>query len=182
VNAVFRDPRALAMPPAADAPARAGTDHAQGDTPRLYRNYLRFTPLLWVGGVLYIASVFMLLALAWKKQPRGGVVRLVIAAWLSIALAQAVCAVLNGVLIGDPGLGLRNVLSFGVVGWAFGALAIAVGAAWQLGRADAAQWVSNNLCCRLLSAHCCRTALRCASTHRRCSSCRRAPWANRPRG
>lgn len=140
MSAVFLSPRA-------HAPGRANADAVddrppQDHTPWLYRSYLRFTPLLWLGGVLFIASVPMLLALAWQRRPRHAMTRAVVATWLAVALAQAVCALLNGLLIGDPLRGVRNMLSFGVLGWAFAALAIMVGAGWQLSGRTAAYWVS----------------------------------------
>jgi len=99
---------------------------------RLFQAYLRSIPLLWVFGVLTPAGAFMLTKLAVERWPRGLLINLVVWSWFSIGLSQAAAAILNGIAIGDIAEGLATAAGFGVVGWIFGGLAIAAGAACHL--------------------------------------------------
>ncbi|WP_395665048.1 O-antigen ligase family protein [Methylocella sp.] len=122
-----------AVPALAAAPARA--------TPRLaavlrgaalYRAYLRAIPALWFLGALAPACALMLLRLASERWPRGKMINVIIASWFAIGLSQAAAAILNGVALGDYARGFANAAGFGVVGWGFGGLAVAAGAAHRL--------------------------------------------------
>jgi hypothetical protein len=117
-------------------------ESGQGDLPRVYAGYLKWTVPLWLMGVLIPAAVFVLVKLVMEKWPRGRAINLVVFAWLSIGLSQAICSILNGLMLGDPLLGLRNSLSFTVIGWVFGALAIAAGSAWNLANQRVARLVA----------------------------------------
>jgi len=132
-----------ALPAVARACSGSPAAQATAATPWLYRTGLRWTPLLWATGALYLWSLVMLVVLALRRWPRGVAVNVVIASWMSIALAQAASALLNGILLGDIATGLQNALSLRVVGWAVAALGIAVGAAWNLGGRPTAHWVAH---------------------------------------
>ncbi|SFK21879.1 O-antigen ligase family protein [Methylocapsa palsarum] len=99
---------------------------------RLYCGYLRAIPAMWILGVLTPAGAVMLIKLAAERWPRGVMTNVIVWSWFAIGLSQAAASILNGVDIGDYGRGLANAVGFGVVGWAFGGLAIAVGAAHRL--------------------------------------------------
>ncbi len=102
------------------------------DGERLYGNYLRATPLLWMFGILTPAGALLLLRLVWLRWPRGRAINLVVGSWCAIGITQAMVTLVYSVLIGDSSAGFTNLLAFGVVGWLFGGLAIAVGAAYRL--------------------------------------------------
>jgi hypothetical protein len=104
--------------------------------------YLRFTPLLWMLGALIPCAVVLLVKLAAERWPRGKIINLVVLCWILIAVAQASSAVLNGLMLHDPALGLRNAASFTVIGWLFGALAIAIGNSWELSSQRAARYIA----------------------------------------
>jgi hypothetical protein len=99
---------------------------------RLYRAFLRSIPALWIIGVLTPAGALLLIKLAAERWPRGPLINLVIWSWFAIGLSQSAAAILNGIAIGDYGKGFANAVSFGAVGWIFGGLAIAAGAAHRL--------------------------------------------------
>lgn len=107
-------------------------DDDSASMPRLYTAYLKYTVLLWLLGALIPGAAFVLFKLVLARWPRGRTINLVVFSWFAIALAQASCSILNGMLLGDPLLGLRNAFSFTVIGWIFGALALAAGSAWNL--------------------------------------------------
>lgn len=117
-------------------------DAAHEETPWIFAAYLKWTVLLWFLGALIPAAIVVLVKLAVAKWPRGRAINLVVFAWLSIGLSQAICSVLNGLLLGDPLLGLRNALSFTVIGWVFGALALAAGSSWKLANQRVARLIS----------------------------------------
>lgn len=103
-----------------------------------FNGYLRFTPVLWAIGVLIPSAVLMLLQLVITRWPKGRLINFIIMSWMSIAVAQAICSILNGILLHQATTGLRNTISFTVIGWVFGAIAIAAGNAWQLANRKAA--------------------------------------------
>jgi O-Antigen ligase len=103
----------------------------------LFGSYLRATPLLWVFGVLTPAGALLLIRLAWLRWPRGRAINTVVGFWCLIGATQAMATLTYGVLTGATSAGVRNLLAFGVVGWVFGGLAIAVGAGYQLNGATA---------------------------------------------
>jgi hypothetical protein len=107
----------------------------------VFRKLLLYTPLLWLLGALSIAGIVVLFRAVLRSWPRGRATNTVVFAWLAIGVAQAGCSIFNGILQEDLGLGLRNALSFSVLGWIFGGLAIAMGAAWNLAGPKPAQWV-----------------------------------------
>ncbi|HVJ42136.1 MAG TPA: O-antigen ligase family protein [Dongiaceae bacterium] len=129
------------MPDASPAAPAAATDAAPG-LPRVYAAYLKYTVVFWLTGALIPGAAFVLFKLVAAKWPRGRAINIVIFSWLSISLAQASCSILNGILLGDPLLGLRNAFSFTVIGWIFGALAIAAGSAWNLANRPVADLVA----------------------------------------
>jgi hypothetical protein len=98
----------------------------------MFEVFLRCIPFLWILGALTPASALMLVKLAAERWPRGFLVNVIVWSWFSIALSQAAAAILNGVAIDNPATGLANAFGFGVVGWIFGGLAIAAGAAYRL--------------------------------------------------
>ncbi|HVJ42153.1 MAG TPA: O-antigen ligase family protein [Dongiaceae bacterium] len=108
-----------------------------------FGRYLRFTPLLWMLGALIPYAAVMLIKLAIEKWPKGRLINLVVLSWLSIAIAQASCSILNGLILHNFGMGLRNAFSFTAIGWAFGALAIAVGNSWSLSNRRTAHYIAN---------------------------------------
>lgn len=122
--------RSGAGAPAAARRGGLGLAALRGAT--LYQNFLRAIPLLWILGVLTPACAAMLIKLAADRWPRGALVNLVVGCWIAIGLSQAAASILNGVAIGEPAVGFANALSFGVVGWIFGALALAAGASFRL--------------------------------------------------
>lgn len=108
-----------------------------------FGRYLRFTPLLWILGALIPCAAAMLIKLAVDRWPKGRLINLVVFCWLSIAIAQASCSVLNGLILHNFGMGLRNAMSFTAIGWVFGALAIAVGNSWSLSNRHTANYIAN---------------------------------------
>jgi hypothetical protein len=94
--------------------------------------FLRGIPVLWGLGVLTPVGAAMLIKLSVERWPRGTLINWVVCSWLAIAALAACAAILNGIAIQDYAKGFGNVFGFGVVGWIFGALAIAAGAAHQL--------------------------------------------------
>ncbi|WP_374307588.1 O-antigen ligase family protein [Methylocella sp.] len=99
---------------------------------RLYQTYLRAIPLLWILGVLAPAGALALVKLARERWPRGAMINVIVWSWFAIGLSQACAAILNGVALGEYARGFANAFGFGVVGWIFGGLAIAAGAAHRL--------------------------------------------------
>jgi hypothetical protein len=93
---------------------------------------LKWTIPLWLFGTLTVAQAWLLIRLAAEKWPRGLAANLVVFAWAGVALTQAFCSLLVGLQLGTPLAGVMSVLGFGVMGWIFLALAIAVGAAHSL--------------------------------------------------
>jgi len=116
------------------APAKA--------TNAFYAFYLRFTPLLWMLGALIPCAAIMLVKLAIEHWPKGRLINFVIHTWIAIAIAQASCSILNGLIQHDLGTGLRNAMSFTAIGWLFGALAIAVGNGCSLSNQQTARLVA----------------------------------------
>ena len=98
----------------------------------MFDAFLRGIPVLWGLGALTPAGALMLIKLAIERWPRGGLVNFVVFSWIAIGVSAACAAILNGVALHDFGKGLGNAFGFGVVGWIFGALAIAAGAAHRL--------------------------------------------------
>lgn len=109
---------------------------------KLFNFYLRFTPVLWALGALIPFAAIMLVKLAIERWPKGRLINFVIHAWLSVAIAQATCSVLNGLTHHDLETGLRNALSFTAIGWIFGGLAIAVGNGSHLGNRHTAALIA----------------------------------------
>ncbi|SFK74668.1 O-antigen ligase family protein [Methylocapsa palsarum] len=98
----------------------------------LYDGFLRFIPILWGLGALTPAGALMLVKLAAERWPRGVLINIIVFSWIFIGVSQACAAILNGIAIRDYAKGFGNAFGFGVVGWIFGALAIAAGAAHRL--------------------------------------------------
>lgn len=137
-----------ASPNAATAPAGAGrltlgrratpdgTAATVARGQRLVEGYLRWTPLLWLAGLLAPAGAALLGSLAWRRWPRDPAVGAIAGLWIAVGAAQAFAAFVNAWLAGDALLGtLRNLLSFGVLGWLFAGLGVAVGHAYGLANA-----------------------------------------------
>lgn len=98
----------------------------------LFASLLTWTPVLWLLGALTLAQAAVVIRLAWRRWPRDRLVNLVVAMWLCVGAAQAMASILNGVRYDLIGLGIRNAGSMTVLGWIFGGLAIAAGAAHGL--------------------------------------------------
>ncbi len=128
--------RALAAPTLRPAPVVAGSDAG------MFASLLTWTPALWLLGALTLAQAAVVVRLAWRRWPRDRLVNLVVALWLCVAAAQATASILNGVRTGLAGLGLRNALSMTVLGWIFGGLGIAAGAAHRLNDAGTVRAVA----------------------------------------
>jgi hypothetical protein len=89
---------------------------------------IRWSPLLWLGGLLYPGLAALLVAIACKRWPRPALLSLICCLWIGVGVAQAIASLLNGIVVGDLALGLRNAVSFTVLGWLIAGLAMAVGA------------------------------------------------------
>jgi hypothetical protein len=98
----------------------------------MFDAFLRGIPILWGLGALTPTGAFMLAKLAIERWPRGALINFVVYSWILIGVSAACAAILNGIAIHDYTKGFGNAFGFGVVGWIFGALAIAAGAAHQL--------------------------------------------------
>lgn len=107
-----------------------------------FTRYLRFTPLLWMLGALIPCAAVLVIKLAVERWPKGRLINAVVLSWLAIAIAQASCSILNGLILHDFGMGLRNALSFTATGWFFGALAIAIGNSWSLSNRHTARYIA----------------------------------------
>jgi hypothetical protein len=94
--------------------------------------FLRGIPVLWGLGALTPAGALMLVKLTIERWPKGILINLIVFSWIAIGVSAACAAILNGVAIHEFSKGLGNAFGFGVVGWIFGALAIAAGAAHHL--------------------------------------------------
>ena len=98
----------------------------------MFNAFLRGIPVLWGLGALTPTGAAMLVKLAIERWPRGALINFVVYCWIAIAVSAACAAILNGIAIHDYAKGFGNAFGFGVVGWIFGALAIAAGAAHHL--------------------------------------------------
>ena len=98
----------------------------------MFNAFLRGIPVLWGLGALTPTGAAMLVKLAIERWPRGALINFVVYSWIAIAVSAACAA--HPQRNCDPRLrqGLRQRLWIGVVGWIFGALAIAAGAAHHL--------------------------------------------------
>jgi len=99
------------------------------DGARLFQNFCFLTPLLWALGILTISTVLMVMKMVAERWPRGLAINLIVASWLGIAIVQIGTSLLHGVAVGNFFGELRNLTSFAIVGWVFGALIIAMGSA-----------------------------------------------------
>jgi hypothetical protein len=99
---------------------------------RLFDRYIRLIPVLWLLGALMPAAAGLLIYLSKRHWPRGLLINSVVIGWCGIAGMQAVCSILNGLLLQDELNGLRYSVSIIVYGWIFGALAIGVGYSCRL--------------------------------------------------
>lgn len=111
---------------------------APGLIPRgapLFHLFLKSVPYVWCLGILTPLAALMLIRMAAERWPRGMLINLVVFSWFAIGASQFVAAFLNGIALDNIGKGLASCLGFGVTGWIFGGLAIAVGAAHGLGGA-----------------------------------------------
>ena len=95
---------------------------------RALATVIRWSPLLWLCGLLYASLAVLLVAMAGRRWPRPALLALTCWLWIGVGVAQAVASVLNGIVVGDLALGLRNALSFTVLGWMVAGLAMAAGA------------------------------------------------------
>ncbi len=109
---------------------RRATGRRSGD--RMFSTYLHYIPLLWMLGALIPGAALMLVKLALEKWPRGALINLVVLGWFAVGASQGAAAILSGISIGSTARGLGHLIGFGVIGWIFGGLAIAVGAAHHL--------------------------------------------------
>jgi len=98
----------------------------------MFDAFLRWIPALWGLGALTPAGAAMLVKLAIERWPRGALINFIVYSWIAIGAFAAFAAILNGIALHEYGKGVANVFGFGVVGWIFGALAIAAGAAHHL--------------------------------------------------
>ena len=126
----------------AGAPTKTGAVfaaiHIRARTPGWLRGatmfdaFLRWIPALWGLGALTPAGAAMLVKLAIERWPRGALINFIVYSWIAIGAFAAFAAILNGIALHEYAKGFGNVFGFGVVGWIFGALAIAAGAAHHL--------------------------------------------------
>ncbi len=95
----------------------------------LFRRLVIWWVPIWIMGALTVVQAIFLIRLAAARRPIGGAASLVVMAWLGIALTQSFASVLVGVELGTPWQGVTAALGLGVLGWIFGAMGIAAGAA-----------------------------------------------------
>jgi len=94
----------------------------------LFRRLAIWWVPIWIMGALTVIQAIFLIRLAADRRPIGSTARLVVLAWLGVALTQAFASVLVGVDVGAPWQGLAAALGLGVLGWIFGAMGLAAGA------------------------------------------------------
>ncbi len=128
--------RGFVLPTMHKVPARAVSDAG------IFTSLLAWTPVFWLLGALTLAQAAVVMRLAWRRWPRDRLVNLVVAMWMCVAATQATASILNGVYDDMIGLGLRNAVAMTVLGWIFGGLAIAAGAAHRLNDARAVRAVA----------------------------------------
>lgn len=109
---------------------------------RLYTLLLRFTVPFWAIGILTPLQAVTIAWLAFSRSPQRGLPRLVAGSWMAIGFCQYISAVLAGVWRYDTAVGLGQIVSFGVIGWIMGGLAIWAGAAHGLSGAPVVRAVS----------------------------------------
>jgi hypothetical protein len=98
----------------------------------LFFNYMKFLPVLWILGAILPAAALMLTGLSLLRWSKSKLVNVVMSSWIMVGLFQAAAALFNGIYSHQLMLGVANMFSFSVIGWFFGAMAIAIGASYQL--------------------------------------------------
>lgn len=99
---------------------------------RIFQLYMNNILVLWSLGLILPAAVVMLINLAYKKWPSNFLANTVVVSWIMIGVCQLIASIINGIYLHQPMQGFGSIVSFSVIGWLFGALAIAVGAAYDL--------------------------------------------------
>lgn len=99
---------------------------------RLYTGMLCYTVVFWGVGLLTLVQAIVIAILAFTRAPAGRLARMVAISWISIGVLQFVASILAGVWREQAGQGLMQLVSFGVLGWIMGGLAIWAGAAHGL--------------------------------------------------
>jgi hypothetical protein len=98
----------------------------------LYVLMLWSTIAFWLVGLLTPVQAVTICVLAFVRAPAGAMARIVAISWMSIGMSQLAASVLAGVWREQAGTGLGQTISFGVIGWVMGGLAIWAGAAHGL--------------------------------------------------
>ncbi|QRM53583.1 O-antigen ligase family protein [Sinorhizobium sp. BG8] len=98
----------------------------------LYALMLLSTIVFWLLGILTLVQAIVVVVLAYTRAPSGVLARLVALSWISIGVAQFCASILAGIWREQPGEGIAQVASFGVMGWIVAGLAIWAGAAHRL--------------------------------------------------
>ncbi|MDM9621957.1 hypothetical protein A6U87_20675 [Rhizobium sp. AC44/96] len=98
----------------------------------LYAGMLRYTVVFWALGLLTLVQAIVITVLAFKRAPMGLLARAVAISWICIGAVQFIASILAGVWREQPGEGFIQLVSFGVLGWIMGGLAIWAGAAHGL--------------------------------------------------
>ena len=102
-----------------------------------FKWYLILTPVLWALGLLIPVGFLLILWLVAWRWPDGGLINLVVAAWLLVALTQGAAVVWNWSLTDESVLALpRRLISFAITGWLLLGIIVGVGYAYDLARAS----------------------------------------------
>lgn len=108
----------------------------------LYAGMLRYTVVFWALGLLTLVQAIVITVLAFTRAPAGRLARAVAISWICIGGVQFIASILAGVWREQPGEGLIQLVSFGVLGWVMGGLAIWAGAAHCLSSGSVVRAVS----------------------------------------
>ncbi len=98
----------------------------------LYVLMLLSTIAFWPVGLLTPVQAVVICVLAFARAPSGSMARIVAISWMCIGLSQLAASIVAGVWREQAGTGLGQIMSFGVIGWVMGGLAIWAGAAHGL--------------------------------------------------
>lgn len=95
--------------------------------------YMRWLPLLWLGGAYVLAMLALVLRLAWRRWPTQPAINILFLLWALVAATQAASVLWNWALAGQAIGRLPGALfSITVIGWFFLGLGLAVGHAHDL--------------------------------------------------